>query len=150
MIRAVARVAAIVAMLVAARVVRGGAVVLISGAAIACRSAPRVAAPCTPARAFAPFDDARPVPHDTAAPAGILDAIIASYQAHGRARSLPGVGCPFAPTCSVYARAALRRYGPLGVLLIVDRLLVREHPAAAAYYPMICVDHTTRLVDDVP
>jgi len=80
----------------------------------------------------------------------MLDALVAWYQRDGRAPSMPGVGCPFAPTCSVYARTALRRYGPLAVILIVDRLIVREHPIAGAYYPAICIAHTTRLVDDVP
>jgi putative component of membrane protein insertase Oxa1/YidC/SpoIIIJ protein YidD len=122
-------------------------------AALACRPGVRVGAPCASAPAFAPFDDHRPAPHERAeadAPAGVLDAIVAGYQHHGRARSLPGVGCPFAPTCSAYARAALHRYGPLAVILIVDRLIVREHVVAGAYYPAICVAHTTRLVDDVP
>jgi putative component of membrane protein insertase Oxa1/YidC/SpoIIIJ protein YidD len=130
-----------------------------------CRPGPRVGAPCMTPRAFAPFDQG-PSLHDVPrsslshssssssvdrdAPGGLLDALVAWYQAHGRARNLPGIGCPFAPTCSVYARAALGRYGPLGVVLIVDRLLVREHPVASAYYPMTCVARTTRLVDDVP
>ena len=53
-------------------------------------------------------------------------------------------------------RATLDTTGPtfvvflLGVILIVDRLIVREHVVAGAYYPAICVDHTTRLVDGVP
>jgi putative component of membrane protein insertase Oxa1/YidC/SpoIIIJ protein YidD len=60
------------------------------------------------------------------------------------------VGCPFAPTCSVYARTAVAHYGAAGLLFIVDRFLVREHPVAGAYYPTTCVDHTTRLADDLP
>jgi len=83
-------------------------------------------------------------------PDGVIDAIVAWYQHHGRARSLPGIGCPFAPTCSTYARTALHRYGPLAVILIVDRLIVREHAVAGAYYPAVCVEHTTRLDDGVP
>jgi len=121
-----------------------------SVAILACRPSVRVGAPCASTPAFAPFDDHRPVPRQPASPDGVLEAIVAWYQDHGRARSLPGVGCPFAPTCSAYARAALQRYGALAVILIVDRLLVREHVAAGAYYPAICVAHTTRLVDDVP
>jgi len=87
---------------------------------------------------------------DAGGPDGILDGLVAWYQAHARARTLPGTGCPFAPTCSAYARTALRRYGPLGVILIFDRLFVREHAVAGAYYPTICVAHTTRLADGVP
>ena len=126
------------------------AAVVASLAALACRPAPRVGAPCAVPPAFAPFDEHRAAPREPVVADGILDAAIAWYQDHGRARALPGVGCPFAPTCSAYARAALHRYGPLGVILIVDRLIVREHPVAAAYYPTICVEHTTRLVDGVP
>jgi hypothetical protein len=50
----------------------------------------------------------------------------------------------------VYARTALQRYGPFAVILILDRLLVREHMVAGAYYPAVCVGHTTRLADGVP
>jgi putative component of membrane protein insertase Oxa1/YidC/SpoIIIJ protein YidD len=123
---------------------------LACGAAPACRPSVRVGSPCAGAPAFAPFDDHRRAPPEPAEPDGVLETLVAWYQHHGRARSLPGVGCPFAPTCSAYARAALQRYGPLAVILIVDRLIVREHAAAGAYYPAICVAHTTRLVDDVP
>ena len=130
---------------------RRAAAVVAGFAAAACQPVARVGAPCAGPRLFAPFDE-RPAPQVDRAdePDGVLDAIVAWYQHHGRARTLPGVGCPFAPTCSVYARSALRRYGPLGLILIVDRLIVREHPIAGAYYPTICVARTTRLVDGVP
>lgn len=89
--------------------------------------------------------------HDEELPSdGVLDALVAWYQRHARAPGLPGAGCPFAPSCSVYARKALRRYGPLGLVLVIDRLIVREHPLAPAYYPTTCVRNTTRLDDDVP
>lgn len=120
-------------------------------------SVARVGAHCTSERPFAPFDVARSTAvssgvdaADAGGPDGILDGLVAWYQAHARARTLPGTGCPFAPTCSAYARTALRRYGPLGVILIFDRLFVREHAVAGAYYPTICVAHTTRLADGVP
>lgn len=107
--------------------------------------------------AFAPFDDklvsrAKPSdPPDADAPAeGAFDALIAWYQRHARAAELPGMGCPFAPSCSRYARGAIHRHGPLALFLIVDRLLVREHAAAGAYYAPVCVAHATRLDDDVP
>jgi putative component of membrane protein insertase Oxa1/YidC/SpoIIIJ protein YidD len=144
-------------------VLRAAAVVA-GVATVACQPVARVGSHCAIERPFAPFDDRRPTTSqtavqgdpapsgasDAAAPDGVLDALVAWYQHHGRARTLPGIGCPFAPTCSAYARAALRRYGPLAVILIVDRLFVREHAVAGAYYPTICVAHTTRLVDDVP
>jgi putative component of membrane protein insertase Oxa1/YidC/SpoIIIJ protein YidD len=111
----------------------------------------RVGAPCAGPRSFAPFDERSPPQIDRVqAPDGVLDALVAWYQRDGRARMPPGVGCPFAPTCSVYAREALHRYGPLAIVLIVDRLVVREHAVAGAYYPTICVARTTRLVDGVP
>jgi putative component of membrane protein insertase Oxa1/YidC/SpoIIIJ protein YidD len=139
-------------------------------ASTACRPGVRVGSPCRSAPVFAPFDDHRPTlreaaaPEDAlegtraggterrseAAPDGLLDAIVAWYQHHGRTRELPGAGCRFAPTCSAYARTALQRYGPIAVILIVDRLLVREHVLAGEYYPVICVEHTTRLDDGVP
>jgi putative component of membrane protein insertase Oxa1/YidC/SpoIIIJ protein YidD len=119
-------------------------------ATVACQPVARVGSHCASERPFAPFDHPPPTAPDAAPPDGILDAFVAWYQQHGRARTLPGVGCPFAPTCSAYARTALRRYGPIGVILIVDRLIVREHAVAGAYYPTICVAHTTRLVDGVP
>jgi putative component of membrane protein insertase Oxa1/YidC/SpoIIIJ protein YidD len=127
------------------------AAVVVSLACAACQPpAVRVGAPCASPPVFAPFDAAPPVPHATAAPDGVLDALVAWYQRHGRSREVPGAGCPFAPTCSVYAREALHRYGPLALILIVDRLLVREHGAAGEYYPAVCVAHTLRLDDDVP
>jgi putative component of membrane protein insertase Oxa1/YidC/SpoIIIJ protein YidD len=120
---------------------------------VACRPGVRVGTPCPSAPVFAPFDEHRhDLPDDLRGdlPDGVLDAIVAWYQHHGRTRELPGAGCPFAPTCSAYARAALQRYGPIAMILIVDRLLVREHVAAGDYYPAICVEHTTRLSDGVP
>jgi putative component of membrane protein insertase Oxa1/YidC/SpoIIIJ protein YidD len=124
-------------------------------AGAACGPVPRVGAPCEVPRAFAPFDQPRALAPAHAADGadgadGVLDAVVAWYQDHARAPALPAAGCPFAPTCSVYAREALHRYGPLGMILIVDRLFVREHPGAAGYYPTTCVAHTTRLVDGVP
>ncbi|HET7500666.1 MAG TPA: membrane protein insertion efficiency factor YidD [Kofleriaceae bacterium] len=115
----------------------------------ACGPGVRVGSPCGRPPAFAPFDEHH-APAPEAAPDGVLDAIVAWYQRQGRSDELPGAGCPFAPTCSVYARTALARYGPVAVILIVDRLIVREHLAASAYYPAICVARTTRLSDDVP
>ena len=124
---------------------------LVAAVVLASCAAPvRVGAPCRGAAAFAPFDTPRPPAARELLPTGALDQLVVWYQHGGRAAAPPGVGCPFAPTCSVYARQALERYGPLGVIAIVDRLLVREHPLAGAYYPPICVDHTLRLSDALP
>ena len=124
--------------------------VLAALASAACGAPVRVGAPCSSGPAFAPFDEPAPAAAGPDEPDGLLDSLVAWYQRDGRAPALAGVGCPFAPTCSSYARSALHRYGPLGLVLIVDRLIVREHALAAAYYPTICVAHTTRLVDVLP
>jgi hypothetical protein len=113
-----------------------------------CAPPRRVGSPCGEASSFRPFDQpARPVaarPSD-----GLLDALVALYQEHGRARD-PGA-CRFAPSCSAYARDALASWGPIaGTLLIVDRLFVRENAYASEYYPLTCVDHATRLDDAIP
>ena len=116
----------------------------------ACGPIAKVGAPCKTARAFAPFDEAaQPTPR-ALPPSGVLDAALAAYQSGGRAPEMPGTGCPFAPTCSSYARGALEHYGAAGVFLVIDRLLVRAHLAAGAYYPTICIEHTMRLSDAVP
>jgi putative component of membrane protein insertase Oxa1/YidC/SpoIIIJ protein YidD len=125
------------------------AIAVVGLALIACR-APRIGAPCSPPIAFAPWDQPRAPTAPPPPPDGLLDRAVAWYQRSARATQLPGVGCPFAPTCSVYARRALHAYGPFGLALIVDRLIVRENPLAAAYYPVVCVDHTTRLDDALP
>lgn len=118
--------------------------------AASCHAPPRIGAPCAARPAFEPFDAPRPAASGRAHAHGLLDTFLAWYQDHGRAPVLPRGGCPFTPTCSAYARRSVRRYGALGLVLILDRLLVREHVFAPAYYPIACVDHTTRLVDDVP
>jgi putative component of membrane protein insertase Oxa1/YidC/SpoIIIJ protein YidD len=111
-----------------------------------CAPGIRIGEPCREP-AFAPFDGAEPHPAPELPATGVLDQVVLWYQHGGRAAAPPGVGCPFEPTCSVYARQALDRWGPLGVIAIIDRLIVREHPLAAAYYPPICVGHTVRLSD---
>jgi putative component of membrane protein insertase Oxa1/YidC/SpoIIIJ protein YidD len=107
--------------------------------------------PCGGGPRFAPWDDARaaaPSPAD--APSGAADAMIGAYQRHLRRPELPGGGCPFAPTCSVFTRDALGRYGALGVILAVDRLLIREHAFLHGHYPVACVDGRERFGDPVP
>jgi putative component of membrane protein insertase Oxa1/YidC/SpoIIIJ protein YidD len=124
--------------------------VVVALVAASCRPPPRVRAHCTGDRAFLPFDAPRAAPPPQRRSTGVLDALVAWYQRDGRAKTVPQGGCPFAPSCSVYARDAIARYGPLAIVLVIDRLIVREHVHASAYYPMICVDHATRLADEVP
>lgn len=118
--------------------------------ATSCAAPPRVGLPCARPVSFQPFDAPRPVAPAAPPPRGALDGALAWYQAHGRAPTLPGGGCPFAPSCSSFARRAVQRYGAAGLLLILDRLIVREHVVAPAYYPITCVDGRTRLADDLP
>jgi putative component of membrane protein insertase Oxa1/YidC/SpoIIIJ protein YidD len=115
-----------------------------------CRPVARVGSPCAGPAAFAPFD-ARVTHAPPELPAtGVLDQLVTWYQRSSGERAPLGIGCPFAPTCSVYARRAIARMGPFAIVAIVDRLLVREHPLAGAYYPTTCADHTLRLADEVP
>jgi putative component of membrane protein insertase Oxa1/YidC/SpoIIIJ protein YidD len=142
-------------------VARRGATTPIVAAALAavalaaCARGP--AAPrCRRVARFAPFDQpARAVVADPlatgAAASGPADGLVATYQRHLRAHVLPGEGCRFRPTCSVYARQALARWGVLGVLLVVDRLIVREHAFNQRAYLPVCEDHDREgLFDPVP
>jgi len=124
--------------------------VIASSLVTSCAAPVRVGSPCGGDHGFTPFDDhPASVAQQPADDGGILDTLVAAYQDHGRARD-PG-GCRFAPSCSAYARQALGRYGPIiGVVLIVDRLFIRENGYATAYYPLTCVDHATRLDDAIP
>jgi putative component of membrane protein insertase Oxa1/YidC/SpoIIIJ protein YidD len=123
-------------------------------ALVAC-GAPRPS-PCEPAARFEPWDAApATAPRDPDRPdggrgAGAADGLIAVYQHWLRRPPLPGVACPFHPTCSVYAREVVRRWGVLGLVLIYDRLFIREHPLAGATYPPICRGGRTRWHDPAP
>jgi hypothetical protein len=44
----------------------------------------------------------------------------------------------------------VQRYGVLGLVLVIDRLIVREHPLAAPSYPVYCDGGEARLDDPVP
>lgn len=83
------------------------------------------------------------------APAGAVERLWRAY----RARSdQDGAVCPYYPTCSGYARQALRTWGlPVGALLTVDRLL-REYPRMAQqdHYPVVTPHASPRLHDPVP
>lgn len=106
--------------------------------------------PCDPAPAFAPWDGAASSERDRAPPDGAADGLVAVYQRHLRRPALPGQGCPFHPTCSAFAREALARWGVLGLILIVDRVFIREHPLAGASYAPVCAGGRTRWHDPVP
>jgi putative component of membrane protein insertase Oxa1/YidC/SpoIIIJ protein YidD len=71
-------------------------------------------------------------------PAGPGDALVAFYQRRMRAPELPGAGCRFRPSCSTFAREAVRKWSLFGFVLIVDRLFVREHPFMDAAYLPYC------------
>jgi putative component of membrane protein insertase Oxa1/YidC/SpoIIIJ protein YidD len=114
--------------------------------------------PCASAPGFAPWDEARasagPAPpgdvvHGGDA-AGAGDGLIAIYQRYLRGPDVPGGGCPFHPSCSSFGRIAVQRYGVLGLVLIVDRLFIREHPLAASAYPVYCDGRRARFDDPVP
>jgi len=102
---------------------------------------------CEPRPAFAPWDDlarsdAVPGQGDSldsgAAVSGLSDGLIAFYQRHMRHAHLPGQGCRLRPTCSVYGRLAVRKWGPIGLILTADRIFVREHPFMDARYVPTC------------
>lgn len=111
--------------------------------------------PCEPVSPFAPWDAASSttnVPELAGGTdvAGAADGLIAFYQRHLRAPILPGYGCQFHPSCSVYARQAFRRYGLAGLVFALDRLLIREHAFIGAQYLTDCGDGTPRNHDSLP
>lgn len=76
--------------------------------------------------------------------------MIRVYQRRLRRPELPGAGCPFTPTCSEFAIEAIDAYGPLGVLLAIDRILIREHAGLHEHYFVDCVGRRERFRDPVP
>jgi putative component of membrane protein insertase Oxa1/YidC/SpoIIIJ protein YidD len=108
--------------------------------------------PCSAGPGFEPWD-APAVPTSDDAPEtdpGGAGTLVGVYQAHLRRPSLPTEDCPFEPTCSVFAQRAIAAHGAPGILLVVDRLLFREHPFAAINYEETCVDGRWRWRDPVP
>lgn len=95
------------------------------------------AAPCLDRGAFHPWSPSRPAVESPSAP-GLGDGLIAFYQRHLRSETLPEQGCRFGPSCSAYGREALARWSILGLLWLVDRFVVREHPFADDYYLPVC------------
>jgi putative component of membrane protein insertase Oxa1/YidC/SpoIIIJ protein YidD len=117
-------------------------------AAPACAGA--LVQPCERPAAFPPWDEASPPAEAALPPTGLADALVGTYQQHLRRPELPGGGCPFAPSCSVYARHAIDAYGPFGLVLAIDRMLIREHLGLRGNYPVDCVDGQERYRDPVP
>lgn len=64
--------------------------------------------------------------------AALTDRLIGGYQRY--ISPLTGPHCRFHPTCSAYAREAIRRYGVLRGLWLGLRRLARCHPFAAGGY----------------
>lgn len=96
---------------------------------------------------FTPWDAPGPAPIVSTAVmpggagGGLADGLISFYQRDMRSPHLPGQGCRMRPTCSVYARIAIERWYVLGLVLIADRLFVREHPfMQASYLPQCAID----------
>jgi len=130
-------------------VIRGLAAIALVLAACSRGAVP--GSPCGPGRAFTPWDAPPAGEHDGAEPATTSAGVmIGVYQKYLRRPSLPDEGCPFEPTCSVYAQGAMGAYGAAGLLLVFDRLLIREHPLAGINYQETCVDGRWRWRDPVP
>jgi len=111
---------------------------------------------CAAARGFAPWDDGAGAAAGDGRIAGgddesgAADGLIAIYQRYLRAPTLPGAGCRFHPSCSVYARQAVRRYGVLGLVLAFDRLILRAHGFSDDAYLSDCVQGRPRRHDPIP
>lgn len=132
-----------------------GALLALLVAAAGCRIA--VGTRCAPTRAFAPWDAAAPRPSPAAAAleqghaiSGLADALVAVYQRHLRDPMLPAQGCRLTPSCSVFARRALGRWNLFGAVLVIDRLIVREHAFMDTDYVPVCTPRRELLDDPVP
>lgn len=76
---------------------------------------------------------------------GVTRALFGTYRIVLSSQDLPV--CAFNPSCSRFSQRAIGRCGFLeGALLSLDRLL-RDHPLAAAFYP---VDEGGKLLKDDP
>ena len=97
---------------------------------------------CPTLTAFAPWDAARGAEaNPDRAPGGLFAGLIGFYQRRMRPPKLPEQGCRLRPTCSAYGRQSLDRWRGLGVLLIADRLVVREHAfMTGSYLPTCALD----------
>ncbi len=87
-----------------------------------------------------------PAARSPSLPARVLDGAVRGYQRHVSAHD--GPHCLLYPTCSAYARQALRKDGALmGTLLTLDRLVQEAEVLARA--PLIRVHGHTRGYDPV-
>jgi putative component of membrane protein insertase Oxa1/YidC/SpoIIIJ protein YidD len=76
---------------------------------------------------------------------GVTRALFGTYRVVLSSQDLPV--CAFNPSCSRFSQRAIGRCGFIeGALLSLDRLL-RDHPLAAAFYP---VDEGGKLLKDDP
>ena len=76
---------------------------------------------------------------------GVTRALFGTYRTVFSSQDLPV--CAFSPSCSRFSQQAVARCGFLqGALLSLDRLL-RDHPLAAAFYP---VEAGGKLLTDDP
>lgn len=129
-----------------------------AGSAAGARRTP--GSPCADSVAFEPWDAPPTAVAAVAVPAeltpdasrgGLAEALLTRYQRSLRRPEINAAGgCPFEPSCSHFARRAFARYGPVAMLLIIDRLLIREHPLAGSQYVARCVAHRWRWHDPVP
>ena len=102
-------------------------------------------------RTFGPWDEPQASGGEIAPATGAVDAAVVLYQRSLRRPYLPGDSCPFEPSCSEFARSALAKYPELvAILLIVDRLVVRENSFAPLYHPSVEIEGATYLYDPVP
>ncbi len=69
------------------------------------------------------------------APGGAADGLVALYQRHLRRPHVKGSGCRLRPTCSAFAREAIAKWRLGAVVLVADRLFVREHALMRSYLP---------------
>ena len=97
---------------------------------------------CPTVKAFAPWDAARSTGAKAERqPDGLFAGLIGFYQRRMRPPKLPEQGCRLRPTCSAYGRQSLDRWRVLGLVLIADRLVVREHAfMTGSYLPACALD----------
>lgn len=81
------------------------------------------------------------------------DRLLAIYQRSLRRPARPGWGCRLRPSCSAFARQALQKWRAAGLILVADRLFVREHALMDRSYLPACAiaaNDDEGLLDPVP
>jgi putative component of membrane protein insertase Oxa1/YidC/SpoIIIJ protein YidD len=116
-----------------------------------CAAAPIAAAqeadvPFEPARAHAAARPEEDGPSGFSPAADVLLPLIGVYREHIGPASIRR--CPFAVSCSAFARDAIERHGLFGLLLFFDRYLFRENPDAWRHYGVVRVEDGTLRLDD--